>query len=269
MLAKLAKDEPEKYTTFWKEFGAVLKEGPAEDHANKERIAKLLRFSSTHANKEEQDVSLDDYISRMKPGQNAIFYVIADSFAAAKSSPHLEVLRKKGIEVLLLCDRVDDWLTDHLREYEGKPLRNVARGELDLGEVQTEEEKQQQESLSKEHSSLVERLKKSLGDNVSDVRTTVRLADSPACLVLGEHDMGAQMRRILEAAGQKAPATKPVLEINPTHPLLQRIANTTDDSSFNDLSMLVFEQATLAEGSQLPDPAAFVQRLNRLLLAMH
>jgi molecular chaperone HtpG len=268
MLAKLAKDEPEKYATFWKEFGAVLKEGPAEDHANKERIAKLLRFSSTHANKEEQDVSLDDYISRMKPGQNAIFYVIADSFAAAKSSPHLEVLRKKGIEVLLLSDRVDDWLTDHLREYEGKALRNVARGELDLGEVQTEEEKQQQESLSKEHSSLVERLKKSLGDNVSDVRTTVRLADSPACLVLGEHDLGAQMRRILEAAGQKAPATKPVLEINPTHPLLQRIANTTDESSFNDLSMLVFEQATLAEGSQLPDPAAFVQRLNRLLLAM-
>ena len=269
MLTKLAKDEPEKYATFWKEFGAVLKEGPAEDHANKERIAKLLRFSSTHANKEEQDVSLDDYISRMKPGQNAIFYVIADSFAAARSSPHLEVLRKKGIEVLLLSDRVDDWLTDHLREYEGKPLRNAARGELDLGEVQTEEEKQQQESLSKEHSSLVERLKKSLGDNVSDVRTTVRLADSPACLVLGEHDLGAQMRRILEAAGQKAPATKPVLEINPTHPLLQRIASTTDESSFNDLSMLVFEQATLAEGSQLPDPAAFVQRLNRLLLAMH
>jgi molecular chaperone HtpG len=268
MLAKLAKDEPEKYASFWKEFGAVLKEGPAEDHANKERVAKLLRFSSTHANKEEQDVSLDDYISRMKPGQSAIFYVIADSFAAAKSSPHLEVLRKKGIEVLLLSDRVDDWLTDHLREHEGKPLRNVARGELDLGEVQTEEEKQQQESLSKEHSSLVERLKKSLGDNVSDVRTTVRLADSPACLVLGEHDLGAQMRRILEAAGQKAPATKPVLEINPTHPLLQRIASTTDESSFNDLSMLVFEQATLAEGSQLPDPAAFVQRLNRLLLAM-
>lgn len=268
MLAKLAKDEPEKYATFWKEFGAVLKEGPAEDHANKERIAKLLRFSSTHANTEEQGVSLDDYISRIKPGQNAIFYVIADSFAAAKSSPHLEVLRKKGIEVLLLSDRVDDWLTDHLREYEGKPLRNVARGELDLGEVQTEEEKQQQESLSKEHSSLVERLKKSLGENVSDVRTTVRLADSPACLVLGEHDLGAQMRRILEAAGQKAPPSKPVLEINPTHPLLQRIANTEDESAFNDLSMLVFEQATLAEGSQLPDPAAFVQRLNRLLLAM-
>ena len=268
MLAKLGKDEPEKYATFWKEFGAVLKEGPAEDHANKERIAKLLRFSTTHTDKEEQDVSLDDYIARMKPGQNAIYYVIADSFAAAKSSPHLEVLRKKGIEVLLLSDRVDDWLTDHLREYEGKPLRNVARGELDLGEVQTEEEKKQQESLEKEHATLIERLKKSLGDKVSDVRTTVRLADSPACLVLGEHDLGAQMRRILEAAGQKAPATTPALEINPTHPLLQRIANTTDEATFDDLSMLVFEQATLAEGSQLPDPAAFVQRLNRLLLAM-
>lgn len=266
MLAKLAKDEPEKYATFWKEFGAALKEGPAEDHANKERIAKLLRFASTHADKEDQDISLDDYIARMKPGQTSIYYVIADSFAAAKSSPHLEVLRKKGIEVLLLSDRVDDWLTDHLREYEGKPLRNVARGELDLGAVQTEEEKQAQESLSKEHSSLIERIKKSLGDRVSDVRTTVRLADSPACLVLGEHDLGAQMRRILEAAGQKAPSTKPVLEINPTHPLLQRIDSTTDSATFDDLTMLVFEQATLAEGSQLPDPAAFVQRLNRLLM---
>jgi molecular chaperone HtpG len=269
MLAKLAKDEPEKYATFWKEFGAALKEGPAEDHANKERIAKLLRFASTHTDKEDQDVSLDDYIARMKPGQTSIYYVIADSFAAARSSPHLEVLRKKGIEVLLLSDRVDDWLTDHLREYEGKSLRNVARGELDLGAVQTEEEKQAQESLSKEHSSLIERIKKSLGDRVSDVRTTVRLSDSPSCLVLGEHDLGAQMRRILEAAGQKAPSTKPALEINPTHPLLQRIDSTTDSATFDDLTMLVFEQATLAEGSQLPDPAAFVQRLNRLLLAMH
>jgi molecular chaperone HtpG len=269
MLAKLAKDEPEKYASFWKEFGGALKEGPAEDHANKERIAKLLRFASTHTDKEDQDVSLDDYIARMKPGQTSIYYVIADSFAAARSSPHLEVLRKKGIEVLLLSDRVDDWLTDHLREYEGKSLRNVARGELDLGAVQTEEEKQAQESLSKEHSSLIERIKKSLGDRVSDVRTTVRLSDSPSCLVLGEHDLGAQMRRILEAAGQKAPSTKPALEINPTHPLLQRIDSTTDSATFDDLTMLVFEQATLAEGSQLPDPAAFVQRLNRLLLAMH
>ena len=268
MLAKLAKDEPDKYATFWKEFGSVLKEGPAEDHANRERIAKLLRFSSTHADKEEQDASLDDYVARMKPGQTSIYYVIADSFGAAKSSPHLEVLRKKGIEVLLLSDRVDDWLMDHLREHDGKSFRNVARGELDLGAVQSEEEKKSQESLSKEHSALVERIKKSLGDRVSDVRVTVRLADSPACLVLGEHDLGAQMRRILEAAGQKAPETKPVLEINPMHPLLERIASTEDDATFDDLTMLVFEQATLAEGGQLPEPAAFVQRLNRLLLSM-
>src|SRR5690606_21688804 len=218
LLAKLAKDEPEKYKTFWKEFGAVLKEGPAEDHANKDRIAKLLRFASTHTDSEEQTVSLDDYIARMKPEQNAIYYVIADSFSAAKSSPHLETLRKKGIEVLLLSDRVDDWLMDHLREYEGKPLRNVARGELDLGAVQSEEEKKAQESLSKEHAELVERIKKSLGDRVSEVRTTVRLSDSPACLVLGEHDLSPHMRRILEAAGQKAPSAKPVLEINPSHP---------------------------------------------------
>ena len=268
VLSKLAKDEPEKYATFWKEFGAVLKEGPAEDHANRERIAKLLRFSSTHADSETQDVTLDDYIARMKPGQSAIYYVIAETFAAAKSSPHLEMLRRKGIEVLLLSERIDDWLMDHLREYEGKSFRNVARGDLDLSGIQTEEEKQAQESLSKEHGALVDRIKKSLGDRVSDVRVTARLADSPACLVLGEHDMGAQMRKILEAAGQKAPPSKPALEINPTHPLLKRIEATADGSTFDDLSLLIFEQATLAEGGQLPEPAAFVQRLNRLLLSV-
>lgn len=269
LLAKLAKDEPEKYASFWKEFGAVLKEGPAEDHANRERIAKLLRFSSTHADKAEQDVSLDDYVARMKPGQKEIYFVIADSFTAAKSSPHLEVLRSKGIEVVLLSERVDEWLVDHLREFDGKPLRNVARGELDISAVQSEEEKQQRETLSKEHAALVERIKKSLQERASDVRVTNRLADSPACLVLGEHDLGAQMRRILEAAGQKAPSTKPVLEINVTHPLLQRIESTADDAAFDDLSMLLFEQATLADGGQLAEPAAFVQRLNRLLLTMH
>ena len=268
LLGKLAKDEPDKYAAFWKEFGTVLKEGPAEDHANRDRIARLLRFASTHTNQEEQNVALDDYIARMKPGQTSIYYVIADTFAAAKSSPHLEMLRKKGIEVLLLSDRVDEWLMEHLREYEGKSLKNVARGELDLDAIQTDEEKKAQESLSKEHAQLVERIKKVLGERVSDVRITVRLADSPACLVIGEHDMGAQMRRILEAAGQKAPVAKPALEINPTHPLLERIAATTDDASFADLTMLVFEQATLAEGGQLPEPAAFVQRLNRLLLSM-
>ncbi len=268
LLAKLAKDEPEKYATFWKEFGSVLKEGPGEDHANRERIAKLLRFSSTHTDSETQDVALDDYVSRMKPGQKEIYYVTADSFAAARSSPHLEVLRQKGVEVLLLSDRVDEWLTDHLREFDGKALRNIARGELDLGAVQTEDEKQAQEARSKEHAALVERIKKALGDRVNDVRVTARLADSPACLVLGEHDLGAQMRRILEAAGQKAPATKPVLEINPTHLLLQRLEQTADEDQFNDLATLVFEQATLADGAQLPEPAEFVKRLNRLLLAL-
>jgi molecular chaperone HtpG len=269
LLAKLAKDEPEKYASFWKEFGTVLKEGPGEDHANRERIAKLLRFSSTLADKEEQDVSLEDYVARMKPQQKEIYFVIADSFAAAKSSPHLEVLRSFGLEVLLLSDRVDEWLVDHLREFDGKQLRNVARGELDIGAIQSDEEKQQQETLSKEHSALVERMKKSLQDRVSDVRVTSRLADSPAVLVLGAHDLGAQMRRILEAAGQKTPTTKPTLEINVKHPLLERIESTGEDATFDDLSMLLFEQATLADGGQLAEPAAFVQRLNRLLLTMH
>jgi molecular chaperone HtpG len=269
LLAKLAKDEPEKYASFWKEFGTVLKEGPGEDHANRERIAKLLRFSSTHADKQEQDVSLEDYVARMKPEQKEIYFVIADSFAAAKSSPHLEVLRGKGLEVLLLSDRVDEWLADHLREFDGKQLRNVARGELDIGAIQSDEEKEQQETLSKEHSALVERMKKSLQDRVSDVRVTSRLADSPAVLVLGAHDLGAQMRRILEAAGQKTPTTKPTLEINVRHPLLERIESTGEDATFDDLSMLLFEQATLADGGQLAEPAAFVQRLNRLLLTMH
>jgi molecular chaperone HtpG len=268
MLAKLAKDDPTKYAAFWKEFGAVLKEGPAEDTANRERIAKLLRFSSTHTDKEEQDVSLEEYMARMKEGQTSIYYVIADGFGAAKSSPHIEILRKKGIEVLLLSDRVDEWLMDHLHEFDGKSFRNVSRGDLDLGAVQTEDEKKSQETLSQEHGPIVERLKGALGDRVSDVRVTARLTDSPACLVLGEHDMGAQMRRILEAAGQKVPTTKPVLEVNPTHPLLTRLNSTSDEAAFGDLSLLLLDQATLADGGQLPEPAAFVQRLNRVLLSM-
>lgn len=267
LLARLAKDEPEKYATFWQEFGAVLKEGPAEDGTNRERIAKLLRFSSTHTDSETQDVSLEDYVSRMKPGQSSIYYVIADSFAAAKSSPHLEVLRRKGIEVLLLSDRVDEWLTDHLQEFDGKKFANAARGELDLSAIESEDEKKAQQTLAKEHAELVERMKKVLGERVSDVRITHRLVESPACLVLGEHDLGVQMRRILEAAGQKAPVTKPALEINPTHPLLARIESTQDEADFNDLSLLVLDQATLADGGQLSEPAAFVQRLNRLLLS--
>ena len=267
LLAKLAKDEPEKYATFWKEFGSVLKEGPAEDSTNRERIAKLLRFASTHTGEETQNVSLEDYVARMKPGQTEIYYVIADTFGAARTSPHLEVLRAKGIEVLLLSDRVDEWLMDHLHEFDGKKFHNVARGDLDLGAVQTDEEKKAQETLAKEHGEIVERIKKSLGEKVNDVRVTHRLVESPACLVLGEHDMGAQMRRILEAAGQKAPTPKPVLEINPTHALVTRLEKTTDESAFNDLALLLFEQAILADGGHLPEPGAFVQRLNRLLFA--
>ena len=268
VLAKLAQDEPEKYKTVWKEFGTVLKEGPGEDFANRERIAKLLRFGSTHNDSDAQDVSLDDYVARIKPGQEQIYFLVADSYNAARSSPHLEKLKQKGIEVLLLWDRVDEWLMDHLREYSDKKLRNIAKGELDLAAVASEEEKKEQENLSKEHVELLDRLKKALGDRVTDVKVTNRLVDSAACLVLGEHDMSFHLRRLLEAAGQKAPPSKPVLEINPQHPLVQRLATTQADNTFEELGLLIFEQATLSEGGQLADPAAFVQRLNRLLLSM-
>jgi molecular chaperone HtpG len=267
LLAKMAVEEKDKYASFWKEFGTVLKEGPAEDFANRERIAKLLRFSSTHATKEAQDVSLEDYVARMKPGQDRIYYVIADSFTAARSSAHLEQLKSKGLEVLLLSDRIDEWLTDHLREFDGKKLQNVARGDLDLSAVETDEDKKQRESLVKEHSAVAERIKKALNEKVAEVKVTTRLSESPAVLVLGEHDMGAQMRRIMEAAGQKAPDPKPTLEINPTHPLLARMESLSEGDEFGDLSLLLFEQATLADGGQLAEPAEFVRRLNRLLLA--
>jgi len=267
LLAKLAKDEPEKYATVWKEFGTVLKEGPGEDFANRERIAKLLRFASTHANDEQQNVTLDDYVARMKPGQDAIYFLVAENFATAKSSPHLEVLKQKGLEVLLLSDRVDEWLMDHLREFEGKKFRNVSRGDLDLAAVETAEEKAERDSLSKEHASLTEKIQKALGERVAAVRVTTRLSESPAVLVLGEHDMGSQMRKILEAAGQKVPLSKPTLEINPKHALIRKIESLPEGDLLADWSTLLFEQATLAEGSPLPEPAAFVQRLNRLLMS--
>jgi len=267
MLVKLAKDEPEKYAAFWKEFGSVLKEGPAEDYSNRERTAKLLRFSSTHTNTPDQTVTLEDYVSRMKTGQDKIYYVIADNFAAARTSPHLEVLKQKGIEVLLLSERVDEWLMDNLREFEGKQLRNVARGDLDLGAIGGEEEKKAHEALAKDNATLVERIKKALNDQVKEVRVTTRLSDSPAVLVTGDYEMSAQLRRMMEAAGQKMPASKPTLEINPNHALLKRLNELPDGESFTDLATLLHEQAMLADGQQLPEPAAFVQRLNRLLLA--
>jgi len=265
MLAKLSKKDD--YATFWKEFGQVMKEGPAEDFANKDKIAKLLRFSTTHTDTAEQDQSLEDYVSRMNEGQEKIYYVVAENFNTAKSSPHLEVFRKKGIEVLLLSDRVDDWLMNHLQEFDGKQLQDVARGALDLA-ADSEEEKAEQEKLQKESEGLIERLGKVLEAQVAEVRATARLTDSAACLVVGDHDMGAQMRRIMEAAGQPVPETKPILEVNPHHPLLEMLDREADEDRFADLGNIIFDQATLAEGGQLEDPASYVSRLNKVLLQM-
>ncbi|MEQ8802613.1 molecular chaperone HtpG [Haliea sp.] len=267
MLSKLAKKGGEAYATFWKEFGQVLKEGPAEDFANKEKIAKLLRFATTHTDSAEQDQSLEDYVSRMQEGQDKIYYVVAENFNTARKSPHLEVFRKKGIEVLLLSDRVDDWLMNQLQEFDGKTLQDVARGALDL-EDDSEEGKAEQEKLKKDSEALVERLAKVLEDKVSEVRPSARLTESPACLVVGDHDIGAQMRRILEAAGQPVPESKPILEINPAHPLLKMLDTEADEKRFADLAHIVVDQATLAEGGQLDDPASFVSKLNALLLQL-
>ncbi|QIB64380.1 molecular chaperone HtpG [Kineobactrum salinum] len=267
MLAKLAKKGGDDYATFWKEFGQVLKEGPAEDFGNKEKIAGLLRFATTHTDKPDQDQSLQDYVARMQEGQDKIYYVVAENFNTARKSPHLEVFRKKGIEVLLLSDRVDDWLMNQLQEFDGKPLQDVARGALDL-EDDSEQAKAEKEKLKQDSEALVERLAKVLDDKVAEVRPSLRLTESPACLVVGEHDMGAQMRRILEAAGQPVPPGKPILEINPGHPLLQMLDAEADESRFADLAHVVLDQATLAEGGQLEDPASFVSRLNALLLQL-
>ena len=268
MLDKLAKKEPEKFQGFWKEFGTVLKEGPAEDFSNREKIAKLLRFASTHTGDAEHNVSLDDYIGRMKEGQQKIYYITADSHAAAKSSPHLEVFRKKGIEVLIMSDRIDEWMMGYLSEYDGKQFQDVARGQLDLGEVETEEDKKQQEEATKAHKDLLERIKTSLADQVEEVRVTNRLTDSPACLVVGDFDMGAQMRKIMEAAGQKVPESKPIFEINVEHPLVQRLEKEASDERFGELAAVLFDQASLSSGQQLKDPGAYVARLNRLLLEL-
>lgn len=268
MIEKIAKNDAEKYKNFWTEFGQVLKEGPAEDFSNKEKIAKLLRFSTTHTDSPAQDQSLDDYIARMKDGQTKIYYVAGESFNTAKNSPHLEVFRKKGIEVLLLSDRVDEWLMSHLNEYDGKQFQDVGRGALDLGELDTEEEKQEQEKLAKTHEDLLKRVKTALGDRVSEVRVTSRLTESPACLVVGQFDMGAQMKRILAASGQKVPESKPTFELNPEHPLVNKLDHEADEDRFNDLTAILFDQAHLAEGAQLEDPAAYVHRLNKLLLEL-
>ncbi|HEX7972575.1 MAG TPA: molecular chaperone HtpG [Thiobacillus sp.] len=265
LLEDLAENQPEKYVEFWNAFGRVLKEGPGEDFANKEKIAALLRFASTHTDSDAQVVSLKDYIGRMKEGQTAIYYITADSFAAARHSPHLEIFRKKGIEVLLLSDRVDEWLTGNLHEFDGKPVKSVAKGGLDLGALEDEAEKTAQKEAEDAMKPLVERIKTTLGERVKDVRVTHRLTDSPACLVTGEGDMSANLERLLKAAGQAAPTVKPTLEINPAHALVTRLSGESDEDRFADWANLLFEQALLAEGGQLDDPASFVRRLNGLL----
>jgi molecular chaperone HtpG len=269
LLEDMAENEPEKYATFWKEFGRVLKEGPGEDFGNREKIASLLRFASTHADTDEENVLLKDYIARMKDGQEAIYYVTADSFAAAQHSPHLEIFRKKGIEVLLLSDRVDEWLMGSLTEFEGKKLQSVAKGDLDLGKLEDEADKEAQKQAEDEFKDLVEKVKTTLGEErVREVRVTHRLTDSPACIVTGEHDMSANLERLLKAAGQKGTGAKPILEINPQHALVTRLKSETDETRFADWANLLFDQALLAEGGQLDDPASFVKRLNSLLALM-
>lgn len=263
LLEDLAANKPDQYATFWKEFGAVFKEGPAEDAANRDRIAKLCRFASTHLDSDAQVVSLADYVSRMKQGQQAIYYVTGDTFSAARNSPHLEIFRKKGIEVLILSDRVDEWLIAHLSEFEGKPLQSVAKGALDLGDLADEEETRKQAEVENEFQATLENLKKVLGERVKDVRVTLRLTDSPACLVADAHDLGGHLQRLLKAAGQKVPVSKPILEVNPDHPLVKRLQREED--RLEEWAELLFEQSVLSEGGQLEDPAAFVRRVNRLL----
>ena len=259
-------EQKDKYAVFWKEFGQVLKEGVGEDQANKERIAKLLRFTSTHNDNDAQNVSFADYIGRMKEGQDKIYYVAAESYAAAKNSPHLEIFRKKGVEVLLLTDRVDEWMLSFLHEVEGKELASVAKGGLDLGKLEDEAEKKQHQETEDQYKELVEKMKTALADKAKDVRVTFRLIDSPACLVADEHELSGNLLRMLKAAGQNAPESKPILEINPDHPLVQRLKY--EDTKFDDWSHILFDQASLAEGGNLADPAGFVKRLNEMLLGM-
>ncbi len=267
LIEELAEKQPEKFAAFWKEFGRVLKEGVGEDFANRERIAKLLRFSSTHDDADDQTVSLQDYVARMKDGQDKIYYVTADTHAAAKSSPHLEIFRAKGIEVLLLSDRVDEWVVSNLPEFDGKQLISVAKGALDLGKM-GDEEKLEQEKEASEHKALAERIKKELGDKVKEVRVTLRLTDSPACLVADEHAMSMNLERMLKAAGQQVPSSAPILEINTRHPIVRKMESESDEGRFGDWSSILFDQATLADGGSLEDPSSFVKRLNQLMLTL-
>jgi len=269
LLDDLAANEQDKYAAFWKEFGQVLKEGVGEDFANKERIAKLLRFVSTASEGDVPDVSLADYVGRMKEGQDKIYFITADSLSAARNSPHLEVFKKKGVEVLLLTDRVDEWVTGSLTEFDGKQLQSVAKGALDLGALEDDADKEAQKQVEEAAKPVVELVQKALGERVKDVRATARLTDSPACLVVGEHEMSAHLERMLKAAGQPVPeGSKPTLEINPEHVLVKRLAAESDDSRREDLAHVLYDQALLAEGGKLEDPATFVKRINKLMLEL-
>ncbi|MDX1518676.1 MAG: molecular chaperone HtpG [Gammaproteobacteria bacterium] len=269
LLKKMARDEPEKYAKVWGQFGRVLKEGVIDEPDKREDIAELFRFSSTHTDSEEETVSLDDYISRMQESQKAIYYVTADNFATAKNSPHLEIFRKKGIEVLLLSDPLDEWVTTHLTEYREKPLQSVTKGELDLGELEDAEETGKDRKEDKENRKFVDRVKKVLEDQVKEVRVTHRLTDSPACLVADENDMGLNLERILKATGQKIAGSKPILEINPDHPIISKVRQEKDDDRFSDWARILFDQALLSEGGKLEDPAGFVHRYNKLFMEMN
>ncbi|MDD0945854.1 molecular chaperone HtpG, partial [Xylella fastidiosa] len=268
MLEKLAKDAPEDYKTFWKNFGQVLKEGPAEDYSNREKVASLLRFASTYDTSGDPSVALTDYIARMKEGQDKLYYLTGESYAQIKDSPYLEVFRKKGIEVLLLVDRIDEWLMNYLHEFDGKSFVDIARGDLDLGNLDSEADKKAQEEIAKTKEALASRIKATLGEDVAEVRVSHRLTDSPAVLAIGEGDLGLQMRQLLEASGQKVPETKPVFEFNPSHPLIEKLDAEQDMDRFADLSHILFDQAALAAGDSLKDPANYVRRLNKLLLEL-
>jgi molecular chaperone HtpG len=268
LLARLAAEEPAKYATFWKEFGAVLKEGLAEDYANREKILPLLRFASTHEAEDAPTVSLKDYVGRMKSGQERIYFVIADSVAAARSSPHIEQLKALGVEVLLMSERVDEWVMGQVEGFEGKTFKDAARGDLELGGLAPEAERTKAQEQLKEHEALLKRVKDALGERVAEVRVASRLTDSPSCLVMGERDLGSAMRRILEAQGQKVPESKPVLELNVEHPIVRHLEGVTEDGAFSELAQLLYDQAALSEGGQLVNPADYVRRLNRLLVRL-
>lgn len=268
MLAKLKKKDAEKYAAFWKQFGQVLKEGPGEDFANREKIAKLLQFNTTRSEGNAQDQDLDGYVDRMQEGQDKIYYLVSESLKAARNSPHLEIFRKKGIEVILMHERIDEWLMSHLNEFDGKQFQDVARGDLDLGKLEDEEDKEEKEKSEKEFKDLVERISKALEQEVKEVRLSHRLTDSPACLAIDEQDMGAQMRKIMEASGQAVPESKPIFEINPGHPLIAKLDKEPDEDRFADLVSILFGQAMLADGGQLDDPGQFSAKLNKLLLEL-